>query len=540
MKRQHLHSFVLSITAFTIVPGCGRDPRATQEGAASSPDPTSTTVFGERALLFMEYPHLVQGTPARFLAHLTVLETGEPVRSGVVTLEIGAWRLSVEGPKREGLFVPEGSLPERGEFPARLIVESEHVDEVLDLGPVIVHGSEAEAAEKAESAGGGDPPGTVPFLMEPQWKVRLLLARAEPRSLSRRLIVPARAAAREGASAVVSSSLGGRLVAPPSGALPRTGDRVEAGQVLGLVEPPLGAPDLAQLRALDLEFDLRALDVVRALGESEARLDFAERESERIGSLRAEGLSTQQQLDQSKHNLAVARNEAAAASRMKATLDSLLASRGSKAEGGFATVRQFPLSAPITGEVVDVRRAPGESVGPDEAIFRILDSSRVWVEGRILEFDLLLIQEAPEAVATLAALPGRRFDLAGVSGGRPYVGREVDASSRTLIVRYELVNSDGAVRPGMLAELEIATGRVEAAVAIPMEAVVMDQGLPTAYVMLEGELFQKRELELGVQDGDLVEVRRGLEPGERVATRGAYVVKLAAHSPASFGAGHAH
>lgn len=68
----------------------------------------------------------------------------------------------------------------------------------------------------------------------------------------------------------------------------------------------------------------------------------------------------------------------------------------------------------------------------------------------------------------------------------------------------------------------------------------MDQGLPTAYVMLEGELFQKRDLELGARDGTWVEVLRGLEPGERVATRGAYVVKLAGLSPASFGANHAH
>jgi len=64
--------------------------------------------------------------------------------------------------------------------------------------------------------------------------------------------------------------------------------------------------------------------------------------------------------------------------------------------------------------------------------------------------------------------------------------------------------------------------------------------LATAYVMLEGELFQRRELELGLRDGDRVEVLQGIAAGERVATRGAWVVKLAALSPASFGAGHAH
>jgi multidrug efflux pump subunit AcrA (membrane-fusion protein) len=92
----------------------------------------------------------------------------------------------------------------------------------------------------------------------------------------------------------------------------------------------------------------------------------------------------------------------------------------------------------------------------------------------------------------------------------------------------------------MLADLEIAIAEVDAAVAIPAEAVVMDQGAATAYVMLDGELYQKRDLELGIKDGDFVEVRRGLAAGEHVAARGAYVVKLAALSPTSFGPGHQH
>ena len=77
-------------------------------------------------------------------------------------------------------------------------------------------------------------------------------------------------------------------------------------------------------------------------------------------------------------------------------------------------------------------------------------------------------------------------------------------------------------------------------VTIPAEAVVLDGGIPTAYVMLSGELFQRRELELGVRDGALVEVRAGLAPGERVVTRGAATIRMASLSPASFGAGHAH
>ena len=68
----------------------------------------------------------------------------------------------------------------------------------------------------------------------------------------------------------------------------------------------------------------------------------------------------------------------------------------------------------------------------------------------------------------------------------------------------------------------------------------MDGGRPTAFVLVHGEAFQKRVLDLGIRDGPLVEVRAGISEGDRVVTRGAYLVKLAAASPASFGAGHAH
>jgi biotin carboxyl carrier protein len=457
-----------------------------------------------------------------------------------VTLEIGASRLTADAPKREGLFIPEGSLPEPGTFEARLVVESEQAEESLDLGEIVVHPSEEAADQAAHSEAGDEPPNAVPFLMEPQWKVKLLLAQASSRTLSKRLIVPARAVAPEGMSAVVSSSVGGRLAAPRSGVLPRTGERVQAGQTLAIVEPPLGAPELAQLHALDLDFDLKRLEVLRATGEAETRLRFAERERERIGKLRAEGLSTQQQLEQADRDLALARTELEAAARMKEPLERLVASRGAAAGSKPGTPIRFPLEAPIAGTVVEVLGVSGVSVEPGEPVFRILDASRIWVEGRVSEFDLALISEAPGAVGQFAALPARRYELHGARDGKPYIGQEVDPTSRTLLVRYELENSDGAVRPGMLAELHISTGDHEAPVAIPAEAVVLDQGLPTAYVMLAGELFQRRDLELGAKDGAWVEVVRGVERGERVATRGAYILKLAALSPASFGAGHAH
>jgi multidrug efflux pump subunit AcrA (membrane-fusion protein) len=60
------------------------------------------------------------------------------------------------------------------------------------------------------------------------------------------------------------------------------------------------------------------------------------------------------------------------------------------------------------------------------------------------------------------------------------------------------------------------------------------------YVMLGGESFERRVVRLGIRDGDYVQVVDGIAPGERVVTRGAYLVRLAGSSPAAAGHGHAH
>jgi membrane fusion protein, heavy metal efflux system len=55
-----------------------------------------------------------------------------------------------------------------------------------------------------------------------------------------------------------------------------------------------------------------------------------------------------------------------------------------------------------------------------------------------------------------------------------------------------------------------------------------------------GEAFERRVLQLGVRDGDWVEVRSGIADGERVVSKGAYQVRLAATAPAAMGEGHVH
>ena len=93
----------------------------------------------------------------------------------------------------------------------------------------------------------------------------------------------------------------------------------------------------------------------------------------------------------------------------------------------------------------------------------------------------------------------------------------------------------------MYAEVFLKAGEQYEYISIPESAIISEDGLQTAYVQTEGELFEKRIIKTGITDNGYVQIINGLEIGERVVTSGAYQVRLAALSPESaIGQGHVH
>jgi membrane fusion protein, heavy metal efflux system len=547
----------------------GGGEHAHDHGDEEGLEPISVTLFTSKVLLFMEYPHLVQGEQAEFLAHFSVLSTGEPMRTGSLVFEVTPptglpVNLTFDAPKRDGLFVPEWVFKTPGEYRLRLHLGGSQVQDTVDVGTMIVHTTELSAENAARAAATDDPPDLVPFLLEQQWKVGLLLTTASHQTLTHRIVAPARIVPKHGTSAVVSPPIAGRL-SPPNGAhFPRVGERVEAGEVIAFVEPALPATDAVQLianqtwiQSLDLEIafrkldlDMKAAEIERGVLAAKAKLDFARRAKNREDELLEKGIGTDQQLDKVKQDLKIAQAEHDSAMASKRANDAVrkhLAELHAKADKDIAMSqgqtgrRHMPIKAPISGVVVESASIEGEHVEEHVPVFRIINAEHVWVSANVSEFDLGLLSAHPDATLSLPAFPGWRTDILGEAGGHfVHLGTVVNEVSRVVPITYELPNPDGRFRVGMLAEVHVATQRAVDVVAIPEEAVVMDNGRPIAFVMLGGETFQRRELELGIRDNGFVEIESGVEIGERVATEGSYALKLASQSPSSFGAGHVH
>jgi multidrug efflux pump subunit AcrA (membrane-fusion protein) len=105
---------------------------------------------------------------------------------------------------------------------------------------------------------------------------------------------------------------------------------------------------------------------------------------------------------------------------------------------------------------------------------------------------------------------------------------------------YEVKNPENHLRVGQSVNLYVETARAEDTLAVPGSAIVEEDGQPIAFVQVGGEAFQKRNLTLGIRDGDWVQVLSGITEGERVVTKGAYAIRLASVSSAIPAHGHAH
>jgi multidrug efflux pump subunit AcrA (membrane-fusion protein) len=120
------------------------------------------------------------------------------------------------------------------------------------------------------------------------------------------------------------------------------------------------------------------------------------------------------------------------------------------------------------------------------------------------------------------------------------VGRVVDSEKRSVPITFELAKPPSTLAIGQGVTLRLITASRGAEVAVPADAVVDDGGQTIVFVQTGGESFERRAVKVGgPREGGFLQLE-GIEAGERIVTRGAHLVRLAALSPQTPGHGHVH
>jgi len=129
--------------------------------------------------------------------------------------------------------------------------------------------------------------------------------------------------------------------------------------------------------------------------------------------------------------------------------------------------RTVAIPSPVAGTVIEKMAVEGARFRAGEALFRIVDTSNMWVMAEVYEQDLAFVKVGDTARVTVNAWPGEPFD-GKVTFIYPTIGKE----SRTARLRIEVANPDGRLRADMAATVEIATPLDGSRGAVPDSAVI--------------------------------------------------------------------
>jgi len=292
----------------------------------------------------------------------------------------------------------------------------------------------------------------------------------------------------------------------------------------------IAVTNIAQAKT-ELKFAQESFDRDKNIAQAKTELKFAQESFDRDKELLTRGAIPRRQLLESETKLFTAK---AATNRAESKLDLLQAeSEVKRAQSKIqlsdaayqARLQQLEANAnpdgtvaivsPIDGIVSDREISLGESVAEaGKALMTIVDNGTVLATANVYEKDLGKIKIGQSVRVKVTSLPSQTFE-----GKISMIGAVVEGDSRVIPVKAELDNAAGLLKPGMFAELELATSKsTESVLVIPRSSIVEANGKQIVYIQ-NGDAFQPVEVSLGRESGDLVEVIDGVFEGDAIVTQ---------------------
>ena len=186
-------------------------------------------------------------------------------------------------------------------------------------------------------------------------------------------------------------------------------------------------------------------------------------------------------------------------------------------ETGTAQAR-FTLSAPDNGVVAELGVREGAAVTPGMTLFRIAGLDKVWAVADVPEAQAARLSKGQKVRAVLEADATQAFE-----GELAEILPQVSSTTRTLQARFAVANKSGKLTPGMLLRLQVA-GPSSSRLVVPAEAVIRTGTRTVVIVRKDSGGFEPRDIQLGADLGDAVEVAQGLTEGEQVVASGQFLV----------------
>lgn len=200
------------------------------------------------------------------------------------------------------------------------------------------------------------------------------------------------------------------------------------------------------------------------------------------------------------------------------TIEATLKANRARVSAAKARLDDTVIRASFDGRTGFRRVSVGSLVNPGTVITTLDDSSVIHLDFTVPETYLYVLERGLEVSARTAGLPDREF-----KGTVSNINSRVDPVTRSIVVRAEIPNEKGLLRPGMFMTVTLY-GNPEPTLLVPEAAIVPEQGKTFVFVVRE-DIVERREVRTGKRRPGQVEIVEGLREHEHVVIEGTQNVR---------------
>ena len=182
-------------------------------------------------------------------------------------------------------------------------------------------------------------------------------------------------------------------------------------------------------------------------------------------------------------------------------------------------------SSPLTsfysnasGYITELGVIEGQYASEGMTIVKLADLSSLWAEAQVYASQLSAMDLNGTAIVQIPDLPGKEW-----KGKIEFANPEIIPDSRLNLVRVTIPNPNGILKPGMPAYVSIKSREIKT-LTLPTDAVLRDGKMNTVWIQSGKNSFKMKMVEIGLESGDRIEIKSGLQNGDVVVMRGAYLL----------------
>ncbi|MBI9071178.1 MAG: efflux RND transporter periplasmic adaptor subunit [Melioribacteraceae bacterium] len=507
----NLKNILLMISVLVLVSSCSDDHDHEADILNEEEDEhvhhiNSVTQYTDASEIFMEYPALLINKEAGFLIHLTNIADFKAVTEGQLKINFiseSGNKLTIveEKPVRDGIYIPKVTFREPGVYKMILDLSGKQLSDQIIVEDIDVHVSHDELHKHDESE--EEHPDGISFLKEQQWKIYFANEEVVLRKMQGSVSATGEILEKPELYSKVISPAEGVILNKNNKKIFTVGEKVKKGETLVVISASADANTnlqkikndyllaKAEYERVERLFEKKAISEKRLF---ETRLEY---ESKKISH--------------------------------KSILDQI-----EIVENGYAVI------APIDGHIESINFDLGDQISSGQELYSILNPSRIILKANVPSVHSAAADNSTDACFLVEGFL-HEYRISNLNGTKLTTSVRLNKSNRTIPAYFEFDNPDNKIKVGMFADVHVKIGEEQEYVTIPEKSIVNEDGLETAYIQVEGEMFEKRIVETGIRDEGYVQIINGIKPGERVVTEGAYIIRLASLAPESaIGHGHVH